>query len=332
MRAQVLSRPAPVESAPLAPSDVPAPQPGPGQVRVRVRACGLCHTDLHTVEGDLPLPKLPVIPGHQVVGEVDSVGQGVTALRAGDRVGVPWLYSACGECDFCRSGRENLCDHARFTGLHANGGYAEYMVVGQDSAYPIPLDVGDAQAAPLLCAGVIGYRALKLSEATSGGTVGLYGFGASAHIVTQLAQHQGCHVHVFTRGEAHRALARELGAELATGAEDARPASLDSAIIFAPAGALVPAALKALKKGGTLALAGVYMTPVPQMDYSLLYGERTVRSVANSTRQDVRDLLRLASEVPLRTRVQRFPLEQANEALRLLKSGGIDGAGALEIG
>jgi len=331
MRAIVLRRPAPIGSAPLALADIPTPEPAPGQVRIRVRACGLCHTDLHVIEGELPLPKLPLIPGHQIVGTVDSLGPGTSRFAIGERVGVPWLYRTCGTCGYCRRGLENLCDNARFTGYHADGGYAQYVVVHEAYAYRLPPVLSDVETAPLLCAGVIGYRALRLSEAQSGGTLGLYGFGASAHIVIQIARHWGCRVSVFTRSAGHQALARTLGAEWVGRAEDPCPAPLDSAIIFAPAGGLVPLALKALRKGGTLALAGIHMSAIPQMDYSLLYGERTLRSVANSTRQDVEELLSLAPLAPLRTEVQTFPLDQANEALALLKAGRIQGAGVLTV-
>ncbi len=331
MRAMILSRPAPIENEPLVLAEVPVPTPGPGEVRLRVRACGICHTDLHVMEGELPVRKSPLIPGHQIVGVVDAVGPGVTSPRLGERVGVPWLHSTCGACAFCTRGQENLCDDARFTGYHADGGYAEYALTRADFAYPLPETFADLAAAPLLCAGIIGFRALRLSEVRPGERLGLYGFGASAHIAIQIARHWGCEVYVFSRGEHHRRLAQELGAAWTGRAEDTPPAALDAAIIFAPAGGLVPEALRALRKGGTLALAGIYMTPLPQMDYGLLYGERSVRSVANSTRQDARDLLRVAAEVPVRSEVEVFPLAQANHALRLLKEGKIQGAGVLDV-
>jgi len=332
MRAMILHQPAPVEEKPLRAVDVAPPTPGPGEVLVRVRACGVCHTDLHTVEGDLALPRLPLIPGHQVVGIVAEAGPGVTRFRPGDRVGVPWLYATCGECRFCQEGRENLCESARFTGYHADGGYAEAMVVAADFAYALPPDFSDTAAAPLLCAGVIGYRALRLSEVRPGQRLGLYGFGASAHVTLQVARHWGCEVFVFTRSPAHQQLARELGAVWVGRAEEEPPARLHSAIIFAPAGALVPEALRVLEKGGTLALAGITMSPIPELDYSRLYQERTVRSVANSTRQDARELLRLAAEIPLHTAVEEFPLQAANEALLRLKRSQIQGAGVLVVG
>jgi propanol-preferring alcohol dehydrogenase len=311
--------------------EVPHPDVTPHHIRVRVNVCGLCHTDLHVVEGDLSLPKLPLIPGHQIVGAVDVCGEGVTAFRQGERVGVPWLYSTCGRCEYCLSGRENLCDRAAFTGYHADGGYAEYMVVHEDFAYRIPEGFPDLQAAPLLCAGVIGYRALRQSEIRKGGRIGLYGFGASAHIAMQVLKHWGCEVYVYTRSQHHRELAEELGAAWTGRAENRAPHGIDSAVIFAPAGQIVPLALKAIKKGGTLALAGIHMSPIPEMEYSTIYGERTLRSVANSTREDVRALLKLASEIPIRTEVQSFPLTEANEALLKLKRSEIRGSGVLVI-
>jgi propanol-preferring alcohol dehydrogenase len=312
--------------------DLPLPEPGAEEIRLRVRVCGVCHTDLHTVEGDLPLPKLPVVPGHQVVGIVDAVGEGVRRFTIGQRVGVPWLYRTCGTCEFCQRGMENLCRQARFTGLHADGGYAEAMVVHQDFAYPIPEIFSDESAAPLLCAGIIGYRALRLSGVRPGERLGMWGFGASAHITLQIARHWGCEVYVFTRGEKHRQLAKELGAAWAGSAKDEPPAPVHGGIIFAPAGELVPEALRVLERGGTLALAGVTMTPIPELDYDrLLYWERVVRSVANFTRQDAAEFLQLAAEVPVRTTVQTFPLEAANEALLALKEGRINGAGVLVL-
>lgn len=332
MKAMVLFGPGPVEEAPLRMVDRPLPIPGPGEIRLRVRACGICHTDLHTVEGDLPLPKLPIIPGHQIVGVVDAVGEGATRFAPGQRVGVPWLYSTCGACEFCRSGRENLCRQARFTGLHADGGYAEAVVVPEAFAYPLPDGLSDAEAAPLLCAGIIGYRALRLSEARPGARLGMWGFGASAHLTLQVARYLGCEIFVFTRSEEHRRLARELGAAWTGSAQDDPPAPLHAGIVFAPAGWLVREALRVLERGGTLALAGVTMTPIPELDYDrYLYWERTVRSVANFTRQDAEEFLRLAAEIPVRPTVQTFPLEAANEALRALKEGRINGAGVLIV-
>lgn len=331
MRAMVLRGPKPAEQSPLRLEDISSPEPGPGEIRIRVKCCGLCHTDLHTVEGDLPFARLPIVPGHQIVGAVDRVGSGATAYHEGDRVGVPWLYSTDGTCPYCRRGQENLCENARFTGLHANGGYAEQMVVSEAFAYPIPPGFSDEHAAPLLCAGIIGYRSFRLSGAKSGDRLGLYGFGASAHIVIQFARHLGCELYVFTRAPAHQELARKLGAAWVGAAGEKATAPLDAAIIFAPAGSLVPAALGATRKGGTVALAGITMSAIPQMDYDLLYHERILRSVANSTRQDAREFLELAAAVPVRTEIETFPLERANEALQALKHSRIEGAGVLRI-
>ena len=332
MKAMVLKEARPVEESPLEMMEVPAPTPGPEEIRIRIRACGVCHTDLHEVEGDLPLPKLPLIPGHEIAGVVEGVGSEVIRFRVGDRVGVPWLYSTCGKCDFCRRGLENLCENARFTGYHVDGGYAQYVVVPEAFAYRLPQGFSDVEATPLLCGGVIGYRALKLSEVRPGERLGLYGFGSSAHMVIQIARHWGCEVYVFTRSEEHRQHALELGAAWVGGAKDTPPHKLDSSIIFAPAGWIVPEALRVLRKGGTLALAGIHMTPIPEMDYdALLYHERTVRSVANSTRQDVVELLRLAETMRIRTDVQVFPLEEANHVLQLLKRAEIRGTAVLKI-
>jgi alcohol dehydrogenase, propanol-preferring len=331
MRAMVLESAKPAEQSPLSLRDVPIPAPRAGEIRVRVACCGLCHTDLHAVEGDLPLPKLPLIPGHQIVGVLDAAGAGARRFREGDRVGIPWLHSTCGQCDYCRRGAENLCDRARFTGYHVDGGYAESAVVGEEFACAIPPPFDDTHAAPLLCAGIVGYRSFRLSGARAGQRLGLYGFGASAHIVLQCARHLGCEVWVFTRSKAHQELARQLGAAWAGAAGDAAPGQLDSAILFAPAGVLVPMALTALRKGGTLALAGITMSPIPQLDYASLYHERVVRSVANATREDARDFLQLAAEVPVRTEVEMFELEQANAALRAMKTSRIAAAGVLRI-
>jgi propanol-preferring alcohol dehydrogenase len=299
------------------------------EVRLRVRACGVCHTDLHTVEGELRLPRLPLIPGHQIVGVVEKLGQGAKRFALGQRVGVPWLNWACGECDFCRKGLENLCPNARFTGLHADGGYAQYAVAPEGFAYPIPEQFRDELAAPLLCAGVIGYRALRLSRARPGERLGLYGFGASAHVTIQVARYLGCRVFVFTRSAEHQRLARQLGAAWVGGVQAQPPELLDSAIIFAPAGSLVPQSLRALRPGGTVALAGIYMSPIPELEYELLYGERTVRSVANMTRADARELLELAAKIPIETAVETYGLAEANEVLLRLKGGRVRGAAVL---
>jgi propanol-preferring alcohol dehydrogenase len=331
MRAMVLREPGSVEKSPLVKVELATPDPAPGQVRLQVRACGVCHTDLHLVEGEIDTPKLPVVPGHQIVGRVDALGEGVTRFVVGDRAGVPWLYSTCGQCDYCQRGLENLCDSARFTGQHTDGGFAEYMVVPADFAYPIPRGFPDDQAAPLLCAGIIGYRSLRLSEIEPGGRLGLYGFGASAHVTIQVARHWDCEVYVFTRSEEHQRHALALGAAWVGQAQDTPPAELDSAITFAPAGWLVPEVLRVLRKGGTLAINAIHMSPIPEMSYHLLYGERTLRSVANSTRQDAEDLLELAAEIPICTDVELYPLEQANGVLQRLKRAEIQGAAVLHV-
>jgi len=332
MRAMVLEQQKAAEENPLHLRELPTPVPGAGEIRIRVRACGICRTDLHTVEGDLPLRKTPLVPGHQIVGVVDAVGAGVRAFREGDRVGVAWLYWTCGECAYCRKGQENLCEQARFTGYHADGGYAEAAVVPEAFAYPLPEGFSDLEVAPLLCAGIVGYRSFRLSNVQPGERLGLYGFGASAHIILQVARHLGCEVYVFTRTESHRQLAKKLGAFWVGEAKDSPPAPLDAAIIFAPAGPLVLDALRVLRKGGTVSLAGITMTPIPQIDYdSLLYHERILRSVANSTRADGRDFLRLAAEIPVRTEIEVFDLEQANQALQAMKHSKVHGAGVLRV-
>ena len=331
MRAMVLRKPALSEQSPLRLVDLPDPTPGPAEVRVRIHCCGLCHTDLHTVEGDLSLPKLPVVPGHQIVGAIEAVGSNVQKLKIGDRVGIPWLYSTDGSCQYCHHQMENLCERAQFTGYHVNGGYAELCVVREEFAHPLPAVFSDENAAPLLCAGVIGYRSYRLSGAVRGDRLGLYGFGASAHLVLQLARHQGCEVYVFTRGSAHRELAEKLGAVWVGSAEDKPPQPLDASVIFAPAGALVPLALGHLRKAGTLTLAGITMTQIPPLDYDLLYHERVVRSVANSTRMDCREFLALAAEIPVQTSIQVYPLDDANRALADLKHSRLEAAGVLRI-
>ncbi len=331
MRAMVLENPAPVLESPLHLREWPKPIPSNHQIRIAVRCCGVCHTDLHIVEGELNLPKLPVIPGHQIVGIVEACGSSAFKFHEGDRVGVPWLFHTDGTCPYCQMGKENLCDHAEFTGLNADGGYAEYMVVDENFAYSLPSAFDNAHAAPLLCAGVIGYRSFCLSGARRGDRLGLYGFGASAHIVLQFARYLGCEVFVFSRGEAHRRMALRLGATWAGDAKDDPGSKLDAAIIFAPVGALVPEALRATRKGGTVALAGITMSPIPSLDYELLYEERVLRSVANSTRRDVEEFLELAAEVPVETEITEYALEDANLALQKLKTSEINGAGVLRI-
>lgn len=332
MRAMLLTRQAPVEERPLELREVPLPEPGPGEVRIRVSVCGVCHTDLHITEGDLPLKKQPLILGHQIVGRVDALGPAVGRFRLGERVGVAWLYFACGECRYCLRGRENLCENALFTGYHVDGGFAEYTVAPEAFIYPIPEGFSDEEAAPLLCGGIIGYRALRLSEAGSEDVLGLYGFGASAHVTIQVARHLGCEVYVFTRSQEHKELARALGAAWVGESGDLPPKPLDAAIVFAPAGWIVPKALGALDKGGTLALAGIHMSPIPEFPYELIYGERTLRSVANATREDGEVLLSLAAEVPVRTEVEVYELAEANEVLLRLKERRVQGAAVLKIG
>ena len=327
----VLDKAFPVEQSPLILRDVATPLPKPGEVRVKVHVCGLCHTDLHSVEGDLTAHKRPVIPGHQIVGVVDARGSNVATYKEGDRVGIAWLHSSDGKCEYCRRGLENLCLNGRFTGYDVDGGYAEYSVVPAEFCYPIPNLFSDEHAAPLLCAGIIGYRSYRLAGIRPGENLGLYGFGASAHLVIQMARHQKCNVFVFTRSEAHRAHARELGAAWTGRAEDTPPEPLHAAIIFAPAGSLVREALRVLRKGGTLALAGITMSQIPALDYELLYHEKIVRSVANATRQDGREFLQLAGEVPLRTEIEVFGLANANQALQKLKKSEIRGAGVLRV-
>ena len=328
----VLSDFRPIGRHPLELEDVPVPAPGPGEVRIRVSVCGVCHTDLHIVEGELPDANLPLIPGHQAVGLVEERGVGASRFEVGERIGAAWLRSACGRCDFCRSGRENLCREGRFNGFHADGGYAERMVVPEKFAYALPAPFTDGAVAPLLCAGIIGYRALRLSGIQNGGTLGLYGFGASAHVAIQIAVHRGCDVFVFSRSLMHQELAASLGAAWTGSADEAPPKRTDAAIIFAPAGALVPIALANTEKGGTVALAGIYMTPIPGLDYQRhLYHERDLKSVANATREDGEELLKIAVEIPIRTTTTAFPLPEANAALRALKEGRIRGAAVLEI-
>ena len=325
MRAMILTRP----GEPLQEVERPDPVPGPGELRLRVAACGVCRTDLHVVDGELPDPKLPLVLGHEIVGRVDAVGDGVTRFRPGDRVGVPWLGWTCGACAYCRSGRENLCPHARFTGYHRDGGYAEAAVADARFAFPLPDSHGDADAAPLLCAGLIGHRAWASVHAAP--RLGLYGFGAAAHLVIQLARHRGQRVFAFTRpGDVEaQAFARRLGAEWVGSSGEAPPEPLDAAILFAPVGALVPAALRVVAPGGSVICAGIHMSDIPSFPYALLWGERTVRSVANLTRRDGEELLELAAEVPLRTEVVPYPLSRANDALADLRGGRLRGAAVL---
>jgi propanol-preferring alcohol dehydrogenase len=328
MNAQELSQQGPVSEPRLAWVDRPEPVPAADQLLLRVRACGVCHTDLHIVEGDLPLHKQPVIPGHQVVANVEWAPAG-SAIKAGDRVGVPWLHSACGQCEFCRRGQENLCDFIQFTGWDVDGGYSGYLLARPDFVVPIPAQFDDAAAAPLLCAGIVGYRSLRLADIEPGERVGLVGFGAAGHLAIQVLRHWGCPVAVITRSPEHRRLAEDLGAAW-TGTSDQRPPwLLDRAVIFAPAGALVPATLALLRKGGTLAINAIHTSPIPAMPYALLYGERTVRSVANATRRDAAGFMHVAAEAHIAAEAEIFPLREANQALLKLKRSQIRGAAVL---
>jgi len=337
MRAMILDGP----KKPLRPADVPQPVPGPGEVLVRVRACGVCRTDLHVVDGDLAEPKLPLIPGHQVVGTVEAAGParpggGEGAPRrggfaVGQRIGIPWLGGSCGGCDYCREGRENLCGHARYTGYQADGGFAEFCAADERFCFPLPEGYPDLQAAPLLCAGLIGYRALRMAGDAQ--RIGFYGFGASAHILAQAAKYQGRKIYAFTRpgDAAGQEFARRLGADWAGSSDEPPPEPLQAAIIFAPAGELVPAALRAVARGGTVVCAGIHMSDIPAFPYSILWGERVVRSVANLTRQDGQEFLALAPRAGVRSVVQPYPLEKANEALADLRAGRLTGAAVLVV-
>jgi propanol-preferring alcohol dehydrogenase len=333
MKAMVLAGFGPPAARPLELRDIPVPDVGPEDILINVRCCGVCHTDLHIVEKELPEARLPLVPGHEVIGVVERAGERAGRFRIGQRVGAAWLRATDGECRFCQSGRENLCESARFNGYHADGGYAEYMAVGEKYAYAIPDRFDDAEAAPLMCAGIVGYRALALSGIQPGGILGLYGFGGSAHIAIQVARHRGARVFVFTRSAKHQQHARELGAEWVGTAAEAPPAPLTNAILFAPAGSLYLDALRVMDRGGTVVSAGIHMSPIPEMDYDrYLYQERKMLSVANATRRDGEELLAAAAEIPVRTTVRTFPLEAANEALAELKAGRIDGAAVLQIG
>ncbi len=335
MKACLLKSPAPIETNPLLFTDVPAPQPASGEVLVRVSYCGVCRTDLHVIEGELPPQKSPVIPGHQVIGVVEKLGFGSTPgssrFAIGTRIGIAWLHHTDGTCEFCRSGAENLCDHPTFTGYTVDGGYAEYIVAPQDFIYAIPEQFPDEQAAPLLCAGIIGFRCLRLSGIKPGGKLGFYGFGAAAHVAIQVARHWNIEVYASTRDARHRKLALDLGAKWAGDTFAEPPVRLDAAIVFAPAGEIVPAALKALRKGGVLVLGGIHMSPIPSFSYDLLYQERMIRSVANNTRQDGEDFFRVAAKIPIRTHTQLFPLSEANRALNALKNDAIEGAAVLKV-
>jgi len=333
MIAMALDTPAPIETSPLRRIEKPRPQPAAQEILVRVRACGVCRTDLHVAEGDLP-PKHPqIVPGHEIVGVVEAVGELATRFRVGDRVGVAWLRETCGRCAYCRKGRENLCPNARFTGWDSDGGYAEFAVVREDFAYRLPGSVDDEHAAPLLCAGIIGFRAIKRAEIVPGSTVGLYGFGGSAHLAIQVLKHWKCRVFVMSRGGLHRDLAAELGADWIGDAAERAPAPLDAAILFAPAGDLIPAGMAALDRGGILAVAGIYLTPIPTLQYDRdLFYEKELRSVTANTRADGEEFLKIAGEIPIRTWTVPMELGEANEALRMLKHDELRGAGVLRPG
>lgn len=330
----LLDAPAPIESHPLRLDDVAIPEPGPDEVRIEVRACGVCRTDLHVVEGDLEVKRSPIIPGHQVVGVVDALGTAVSDRKIGERVGVAWLHRTCGCCSFCTTARENLCDSPDFTGWTVNGGFAQYVVAPASFTYPLPDGFTDLQAAPLLCAGIIGYRCLRKTgiEDWAGARLGLYGFGAAGHVAIQIARARGAEVYVCTRDrDKHQALAEELGATWTGGTIDKPPVPLDAGIIFAPAGEIVPPALSHLDKGGTLVLGGIHMSPIPELPYELLYRERVLCSVANNTREDGQAFLKEAAAVPVRTHVETFALQEANIALDRLQHDGIRGAAVLTI-
>lgn len=332
MKAMVLKEISPVEREPLQMVDLPVPTPGPKEILVKISVCGICHTELDEIEGRLQA-NLPIIPGHEIVGRVEDVGPGVAKSALGDRVGIAWINSACGKCRFCQGGNENLCPEFRGTGCHANGGYGQYTVVSEDFAYPIPDRFSDSQAAPLLCAGAIGYRDLRLSGIKKGEILGLFGFGASAHIVIQIARYWGCEVFVFTRGGEHRNLAKKLGASWAGGPEEIPPQKVNCAIDFTPVGETVPNALKVLEKGGRLVIAVIRKrNAIPSIDYAqFLWDEKEMKSVANITRNDAQEFLPVAAKIPIIPEVEEFRLDEANKALMLLKEGKIQGAGVLRM-
>lgn len=331
MKAMRLVKPAAIEQNPLQWQSTLKPEPGPKQIRLSVAVCALCHTDLHTIEGDLDLPKLPVTPGHQIVGTVDAVGKDAERFQEGQRVGVAWLNSTCGVCDYCRHGQENLCHDAKFTGLDVDGGYGDYLVVDESFAFELPQALTDEEASPLLCAGIIGYRSLRLSGIRPGGNLGLYGFGASAHLAIQVARHWDCNIYVFTRSAEHQQHALELGAIWVGKAQDRPEVPLDAGITFAPAGWIIPLALDHLRPGSTLAINAIHLSPIPQFDYKKIYGERVLRSVANFTRQDALKFLELAAIIPIRTSIESFPISEANQVLQRLKTSQIRGAAVLRL-
>lgn len=331
VRAEQLRRPGPIDRAPLETIALDDPHPGPGEISLAVAACGVCRTDLQLAEGDLEARRLPIVPGHQAVGRVTRVGPGVAGWQIGDRVGVGWLGGACGRCGFCRSGRENLCERAEFTGWDRDGGFSDAMIARADFAHHLPAGRADVELAPLLCGGVIGYRALKVSGIEHGGRLGLFGFGASALLALQVALHWSCEVYVSTRSPVEQRRALEMGAVWAGSYDDRPPALLQAAVTFAPVGSVVVTALRALERGGTVAVNAIHLDEIPAFPYDDLWWERQIRSVANFTRADAREFLRLAADVPIRTVVDRYPLEAANEALERLKSGNVEGAAVLEM-
>jgi len=331
MKACLLRTPSRIEKNPLEYGETAEPKPGPAQVLVRVNVCGVCRTDLHVIEGELPPKKSPVIPGHQVVGRIEKTGSNATRFAKGARVGIAWLHQVDGTCEYCQRGEENLCDAPLFTGYSVDGGYAEWIVAPEAFIYPIPEGLADEHAAPLLCAGIIGYRCLRMAEVRPGAKLGFYGFGAAAHVAIQVANYWGVEVYAATRDVRHQKLAMELGAKWSGGAVDAPPAKLDASIVFAPAGEIVPEVLKALRKGGRVILGGIHMSDIPSFPYDLLYQERMIRSVANNTRRDGAEFLALAAEIPIRTRVQIYPLSEANRALNALKNDAIPGAAVLQV-
>lgn len=331
MRCQRLHAPNKIGENPLSLEDCPLPQPSAQQVRIKVSCCGVCHTDLHIAEGDIHPPQLPITPGHQAVGVIDELGFGVTKWKKAQRVGIPWLHSACGVCDYCRRGLENLCPQAKFTGFHVDGGFADYVLAEAKYVLLLPDSISDQDAAPLLCAGIVGFRSLRRADVKPGERLGLFGFGAAGHLAIQVARHWDCEVYVFTRSDRHRRHAEKLGATWTGGAEDKPPNLIDRGVVFAPAGWIVPLALEKLRPGGTLALNAIHMSNFPEMPYALLHGERTLRSVANATYQDGVDFLKLAAEIPIKPAVTLYPLAEANLALQDMKNSAIDGEAVLEI-
>lgn len=332
MKAEILTKQQPIENSPLQLADIPKPSLLPDEVLIKVSACGVCRTDLHVIEGDLPVTHFPLIPGHQIVGKVVESGSSCARFKIGDRIGIPWLRKSCGTCQYCVKGRENLCDFSQYTGYHANGGYAEYATVPEAFAYPIPDMMKDEQAAPLLCAGIIGFRAFKKSSCHSGGKLGIFGFGSSAHIIIQIALRRECEVFVISRGEKHQDLAKEMGASWVSDSADSLPVKLDSAIIFAPAGEIVPIALRSLDKGGTAVMAGIHLTTIPSMSYEEhLFHEKRLVSVESNTREDGIELFKEAVRLHISPKTTIFPLSEANEALLKLKKDEISGTAVLKI-